>query len=117
MDFLTLVAILLSLSIPSILYYLFWAVKATHAKRNEKKEVLKNIKKAYFFNGILVFVIPLLLYRFLEEHLLFQYPLTSSMTLKFLLLVAVIFEIINIFSFEYFDKRMLIKEIDKRQEI
>lgn len=110
MDFLTLVVIFLLLSIPSVIYYLYWSLKATEAGASKKKEVLENLKKAYFFNGITLFVIPILLYRFLNEHLLFNYPIVSDMVLKFILLAIVIFEIINVFSFEYFDKQSLFEK-------
>lgn len=107
MDFITLIVLFLLLSIPSIVYYLYWNIRASAAKGREKKEVLENLKKAYFFNGVTLFVMPVLLYRFLDEHLLFKYPVLSGMVLKFLLLAIVIFEIINVFSFEYFDKQSL----------
>jgi len=110
MDFLSLVVIFLLLSVPSIVYYLYWSIKAAEAGAARKKEVLENLKKAYFFNGITLFVIPVLLYRFLDEHLLFKYPAVSDMVLKFLLLAVVIFEIINVFSFEYFDKQSLFEK-------
>jgi hypothetical protein len=109
MNFTSMMALVVFIGLPPVLYYLYWSLKLSRNKFNakERRVIAPKIKEAYFLSALSIFTVPSMLLYFLYINLLFAYPAVFLQTSLVIGIVILSFEMINFLSYEYYDKKIL----------
>lgn len=109
MNFIAMLALVVFIGLPPILYYLYWSLKlvGNRLTAKEKNVIAAKIKQAYLLSALSIFTVPSMLLYFLYINLLSAYPAVFWQTSLVIGIVIVSFEIINVLSYEYYDKKRM----------
>lgn len=93
----------LLVSIPIILYYYKYGVMQRQRKGAFRAEFQIHVRNAYALTGFAVAVIPSLLVYYLWDNLLKLYPAIFMQTAFVMLILILIFEYVNYYSYVHYE--------------
>ena len=111
MTFLTLMVSTFIVAIPSIAYYIYWAIWAARKRMTpeQKDRVLSHTKTAYIIIAFVIVYIPSMLVFFLYQNILYQFPSVLRLTLIVFSILTFVFEIVNFLSYRYYERKRIIE--------
>ena len=111
MSFLRLIILTFGIALPVIGYYVYWAILATRQilTIEQKEEVLRHTKIAYILIALVIAYIPGMLVYFLYTNIIYQFPSLLRLTLVVFIILTIVFEIINYYSYHYYEKKKIIE--------
>jgi len=109
MNFIAMLILVIFIGLPPILYYLYWSLKLSRNRltAKERHEIAGKIKEAYLLSALSIFTVPSMLLYFLYVNLLSAYPAVFWQTTLVIGIVIASFEMINLLSYEYYEKQRL----------
>ena len=93
----------LLVSIPIILYYYKYGVMQRQRKGAFREEFQIHVRNAYALTGLAVVTIPSLLVYYLRDNLLKLYPQIFNQTLIVMVILILIFEYVNYYSYIHYE--------------
>ena len=93
----------LLVSIPIILYYYKYGVMQRQRKGAMRSEFQIHVRNAYALTGFAVAIIPSLLVYYLWDNLLKLYPAIFMQTAIVMLILILIFEYVNYYSYIHYE--------------
>ena len=111
MSFFSLMLSTFLVALPAIGYYVYWAIWSTRQRLTpeQKDAILQHTKQAYIVIAAVIVYIPGMLVYFLYQNILYQFPSIFRMTLIIFGVLTAVFEVVNFFSYKYYEKKRIIE--------
>jgi len=111
MSFVTLILSTFLVALPAIGYYVYWAIWSTRQRLTpgQKDIILRHTKHAYIVIAAVIVYIPGMLVFFLYQNILHQFPSIFRATLVIFAILTLVFEVVNLFSYKYYEKKRIIE--------